>query len=203
MPNQTFFNLNEEKQNRIMESAINEFSSKIYEQVNLSDIIKKAKIPRGSFYQYFEDKKDLYLHILETIKQTKLKYMGDTFYNEDIPFTDLVLLLYKQGVQFAIDHPKFVEIFDKLLNNKNDIYDEIMKENLAFAKAYYISRIEKDKEKGYIRKDLHSETLAEIVSSLTTNITINDLDINKKEASYKKMNENIKHIMDILKRGIV
>jgi AcrR family transcriptional regulator len=203
MPNQTFFNLNEEKQNRIMESAINEFSSKIYEQVNLSDIIRKAKIPRGSFYQYFEDKKDLYLHILETIKQTKLKYMGDTFYNEDIPFTDLVLLLYKQGVQFAIDHPKFVEIFDKLLSNRNDIYDEIMKENLAIAKTYYISRIEKDKEKGYIRKDLHSETLSEIVSSLTTNITINDLDINNKEASYKRMNENIKHIMDILKRGII
>jgi hypothetical protein len=131
-----------------------------------------------------------------------MTYLKDVFYAEDIPFLDLIEQLYDQGIQFAIDYPKYVRIFDKLLNNKNQIYDEMMKENLQFAIDYYAKCIERDKEKKRISKDIDTRTLAEIVSSLTTNVTIEHIDINNLEAGYKMMKERFHHIIYILRKGI-
>jgi AcrR family transcriptional regulator len=202
MPKQTFFNLKKEKKEKIIQAAIQEFSTKSYELVNLSDIIKQAGIPRGSFYQYFEDKRDIYFHLIDIIKKTKMSYLSDLYTNQDIPFLDWVEVLYSRGVIFALEHPKFVQIMDLLLKNKNDIYVQLIKDGKDFAIQYYSGLIEKDKEKGLLRKDIHTKTLAVIVSDLTTNVTIKELDTKNPEESYQMMKQNIHHILYILKKGI-
>lgn len=60
MPKQTFFNLPKEKRDRIIAVAKEVFSKNSYEEASINQIVKLAQIPRGSFYQYFEDKDDLY-----------------------------------------------------------------------------------------------------------------------------------------------
>jgi len=70
MPKDLFFTLSQEKQSRIIEAAIGEFSKVTYHDVSINQIIKNAEISRGSFYQYFEDKDDLYFYILENIIQS-------------------------------------------------------------------------------------------------------------------------------------
>mgnify|MGYP000716513852 CR=1 FL=1 len=202
MPKQTFFNLNKDKQDRIIHAAISEFSNKVYEQVNLSDIIRQSKIPRGSFYQYFQDKKDLYFHIIDTIKDAKMSYLKDIFFREDMKFLDLFKQLYLQGIKFAIDHPMYVNIFDKLLNNKNEIYDELMKESKVFAIQYYSNMINRDKEKGYLKKSIDTNTLARMVNDITINITLDELDAKNKDESYQKMMDYVNHLIHILKEGI-
>lgn len=67
MPKDLFFALSQEKQSRIIEAAIEEFSKVIYHDASINQIIKNAEISRGSFYQYFEDKDDLFFYIIETI----------------------------------------------------------------------------------------------------------------------------------------
>jgi AcrR family transcriptional regulator len=34
-------------------------------EASISNIVKEAEIPRGSFYQYFEDKEDVFVYVLE------------------------------------------------------------------------------------------------------------------------------------------
>ena len=71
MPTQTFFDLSEEKRNRILSAARKVFAFAPYEKVTIQSIIEAADIPRGSFYQYFTDKDDLYLYCQkETLKKT-------------------------------------------------------------------------------------------------------------------------------------
>lgn len=65
MPKQTFFNLPREKREVILEAARQEFSERVLQEASIANIIKRAEIPRGSFYQYFEDKDDLFLYLLE------------------------------------------------------------------------------------------------------------------------------------------
>ncbi|RLL42708.1 TetR/AcrR family transcriptional regulator [Oceanobacillus piezotolerans] len=65
MPKQTFFNLPEHKRNTLIEAAGKEFSRVPLAEASISNIIKEAHIPRGSFYQYFENKEDLYLYLLK------------------------------------------------------------------------------------------------------------------------------------------
>ena len=81
MPKSTFFNLPDAKKKHIMDVAFEEFSKVPYQEISINDMIEKMDIPTGSFYQYFEDKKDLYFYVLsffidglmEESKTTKIK----------------------------------------------------------------------------------------------------------------------------------
>jgi AcrR family transcriptional regulator len=53
MPNQTFFNLAEEKREQITQVAIDEFANNDYGGGSISRIVARAGIAKGSFYQYF------------------------------------------------------------------------------------------------------------------------------------------------------
>lgn len=64
MPTKTFFNLPEEKRERLLAAAGAEFTRQPYGDVSINRIIRGADIPRGSFYQYFEDKLDLFRYLL-------------------------------------------------------------------------------------------------------------------------------------------
>ncbi|PQQ47036.1 TetR family transcriptional regulator [Bacillus thuringiensis] len=64
MPKQTFFNLEREKKEVLIQAAKKEFSRVPLFEASISNIIKDAGIPRGSFYQYFEDKEDVFFFLL-------------------------------------------------------------------------------------------------------------------------------------------
>ena len=66
MPKQTFFNLPQTKKDQIITAATNEFAKAPYQDISINHLIKCMEIPTGSFYQYFEDKKDLYFFILSS-----------------------------------------------------------------------------------------------------------------------------------------
>lgn len=65
MPSTTFFNLPEEKRERLLQAAREEFSRVPYDEASINRIIHTAGIPRGSFYMYFTDKEDLFRYLLE------------------------------------------------------------------------------------------------------------------------------------------
>ena len=71
MPKRTFFNLPEEKKDKIIAVAIDEFAQNHYEKVTINKIVERAEIPKGSFYQYFENKDDLYIFLFGQIGNSK------------------------------------------------------------------------------------------------------------------------------------
>ncbi|UYZ22506.1 TetR/AcrR family transcriptional regulator [Mesobacillus jeotgali] len=77
MPKQTFFNLSEQKRKKLLESAEIEFTRAPLFEASIANIIKTAGISRGSFYQYFQDKEDLYFYLLEDkLKKGKIYFSG-------------------------------------------------------------------------------------------------------------------------------
>lgn len=60
MPSQTFFNLPEEKKQRIFKAIYAELQRVPFPEMSINQVIKNAGIPRGSFYQYFENKDDAF-----------------------------------------------------------------------------------------------------------------------------------------------
>lgn len=70
MIHDTFYRLSDEKKERILRSAHREFTEHTYEKSSINRILDEAKIPKGSFYQYFDDKSDLfYLCIYSVYKK--------------------------------------------------------------------------------------------------------------------------------------
>lgn len=70
MPSDTFFRLPEEKRQRFLDAAWKEFTSYSYMDASINRIIQEAKVSRGSFYQYFSGKHDLFLYLLKTLIPT-------------------------------------------------------------------------------------------------------------------------------------
>jgi len=64
LPKQTFFNLPIDKKNTLIRAVKEEFSRTSLAEASVTNIVTRANIPRGSFYQYFEDKEDAYFYIL-------------------------------------------------------------------------------------------------------------------------------------------
>lgn len=67
MPSATFFHLPQEKRERFLTAAWAEFTAHSYGEVSINRIIQGASISRGSFYQYFSGKSDLFAYLLKTI----------------------------------------------------------------------------------------------------------------------------------------
>ena len=65
MPTERFYNLPAEKKKVICNAAIEEFTRVPFEKASINKIIKAAGISRGSFYTYFEDKRDVLGYIFE------------------------------------------------------------------------------------------------------------------------------------------
>ncbi len=65
MPTDTFFRLPEEKRQKLLCAARGEFARAAFPEVSINRIIQKAEIPRGSFYQYFQGKEDLFRYLLQ------------------------------------------------------------------------------------------------------------------------------------------
>jgi len=62
MPKRTFFRLDEDKRERVIRAAIYEFRTSGFENAKVGTIARNAHIANGSIYQYFEDKRELFLY---------------------------------------------------------------------------------------------------------------------------------------------
>lgn len=83
MPKQTFFNLPDEKKHTLIQAAQKEFSRVSLYEASIANIVKAAEIPRGSFYQYFENKEDLYFYLLNDHAQKSQKKLYQCFKNNN------------------------------------------------------------------------------------------------------------------------
>ena len=54
-----------------MDVIMDEFAENDYANVSISRIVTNAGIAKGSFYQYFEDKDDLYSYLFDLIIEAK------------------------------------------------------------------------------------------------------------------------------------
>jgi AcrR family transcriptional regulator len=121
MPKPTFLNLPGDKRERIVELAIEEFADQPYAQASISRIVQKAGIAKGSFYQYFEDKLDLYRWLLlDVVAHRKLAYVearmppqsGDTF--------ELLEEMMVAGIEFGIENPRLSRVAEWTFHRSPD-----------------------------------------------------------------------------------
>ena len=68
MCTETFLRLPEEKRRRFLDAAWEEFTTTRFVDVSINQIVRRAGIPRGSFYQYFAGKDDLFAYLLEEVR---------------------------------------------------------------------------------------------------------------------------------------
>lgn len=171
MPKLTFFNLLEEKQKQIIDVAIKEFSNYTFNEVKISNIIKNAKIPRSSFYDYFEDKFDIYKYILELIGKEKIKYYEPIMKADKEDFFEYLKALFKAGAKFTAYKPEYDKIAKKLLSNM-DLAEKLFGKEKMDVSHSFLDVLEIGIENGTIRKDIDLKFTSKILSILSSQLLI-------------------------------
>jgi len=111
MPNQTFLNLAPEKRERIVELALAEFSERPYAQASLSRIVARAGIAKGSIYQYFTDKLDLYRWlVIEEVGRRKQAFFAKVTARGKGTLRERLRELSVVGLLFALEHPRLARV---------------------------------------------------------------------------------------------
>lgn len=105
MPKSTFFNLSSEKRQRVVEAFLREFATKTYDEASLSEVVKQLGIAKGSMYQYFDDKWDLFLFLIQDCTTIKQQFVGALHRSDFIDFWAYFRALYQQGYQFDLHYP--------------------------------------------------------------------------------------------------
>jgi len=172
MPQDTFHNLDKEKQKRIVEAALSEFSDKGYQGANMQVIADRAEVAKGSLYQYFEGKKELFFYLLDLAAQEKTeRMMAYMACHEEMPFFDLLNALFSVGIQFAVENP---DLYRLLQDIRQGAPAEIRKEFDAkvggLGRHYYGLLLRKGMEQGDIRRDVSEELAGYVVYTLLMHI---------------------------------
>ncbi len=175
MPKSTFYNLPDSKKDRVIEAAIDEFATYTYYKASITRIVEKADIAKGSFYQYFEDKKDLYNYIIALIAKEKLEYLGEAINNMDsYEFFQLLRELYSSGIKFARANPKLQAIGNKLYSNvDSQIFKEVIGSQKVKSNDFFQMLLEKGIERGEVDEHINIDLVSHMLTVL--NISLGEL----------------------------
>ncbi len=166
MPNKTFFNLDQEKRDRVLDSAIDEFAKNGYSKASITSIVNKAEIAKGSFYQYFKNKYDLFKYIIEIAVERKLEYINRSInsYNSEFDFIEYWKMLNKAGIKFAKDNKDLATISLSLIKNKDkEKFNDIITQLKPLSDEMFEELIKKAQRKGQIRNDINQEYISHLL----------------------------------------
>jgi len=164
MPRSTFFNLPDEKRKRILQAAIDEFAEYSYHKASVSRIVERAKIPKGSFYQYFENKKDLFSYVISVGLQMKFNAFRETI-EKELDFFSIMREIFFVSIKFARDNPKLAAIGDRLMADialRKEIFGEVA----AQSNAFLMQLIERGINRGEIDPEIDPELTATLINSM-------------------------------------
>lgn len=127
-PLPTFTNLPAEKQEFILKTALHEFSENGYTGTSINSVIRKLGIAKGSIYQYFGDKKGLFLYVFTASTEHVKSYLREV--RDSTTRESLSIRLEKTltaGIEFIRDHPVIYRLYIKILVERETPFrDEIL-----------------------------------------------------------------------------
>ena len=201
MPKQTFFNLPEEKKQILIAAAEIEFSKVPLMKASVANIIKIAGIPRGSFYQYFENIEDLYMYLLEQETDKKKKEFILLLKKHHGDIIETVTEMYENFLVEMPDEEEHAFLRNGILNFTNrdgysltDLFDTANESEYAKEIIYLI-----DKKRLNIKEN---NGLIHIMQIIMAVVFRNFIEKFLKELSDEEAMNNFRIEMNLLKHGL-
>ena len=201
MPTLTFLNLSKEKQNNIIEASLKEFKRVLLRDASINKIIKDANIPRGSFYNYFEDINDLYIYSINEYKNKFIRIIKESLKEKNGDLIETTKIIYDRIIhQCTLDENK--QLIKNIFLNLN--YNISIKNRLECEQLndkYEIIELLEQIDKNNLNIKTEEELLyiIDIIISFIMHGLIEIFLNNKKPEEIK---EKINKQLEILKRGI-
>ena len=174
MSTKTFENLSSEKRQRFIHAALQEFATHDFNSASVTGIVKELGIAKGSVYQYFENKLELWLYLKKHCESVKLGYVRSVKRSDYKDFWKYYRTMYASGINFDLEAPLcslflyrvgFKESSEQVLPYLNDWKKQ--------ANAMFVQLIEMEKKNGAFNKKNSTEVMAHFM--VTMSLSIADL----------------------------
>ncbi len=162
MPTKTFMGLPILKQDNIFYSAIKEFADKGYTMASTNSIAKESGISKGSMFQYFETKEELFFFVVRrALSEVITVYKKQYSLNFDkMDLNELFITSCLQLVEFYDRYPYHYRLYLRIhyeIDSPN--YKEIRRYLSRYISAVTNRFIDEGKKRDIIRSDIPSDLL--------------------------------------------
>lgn len=201
MPTSTFFNLPEDKKNKILKAANKEFERVPIEQVSIKNIVESAEIARGSFYQYFEDKEDLFQYIMSAKMGNMQNKLIEMIEHENGNIINIFINMYEyliKIVKIKKDNKFFKQIFENVKTSDNLMFIKKEEINKNLEQTLY-NLYDRNKDILNIKNEEEFKLVIEMLFAITRRRIV----VSLKYKDLEKARETYLKEIEFLKKGII
>lgn len=157
MPTPTFFRLRDEKQEAIMRAAIRVFTAHGFARAKISDIAATAGVAKGSIYQYFADKEELFIYAAEWALNLFMKKLDARMHILEMD----VFEYFEDNVarNEVLDEERELAVFMQAVAGERELAAASMKAMYAVGDIYGKTLIANSRRRGVLRADIDDDLL--------------------------------------------
>lgn len=171
MPTQTFWNLPTEKRETLINIAVEEFANNEYDNASISRIVAQAGIAKGSIYQYFADKKDLFLFLLDLSNRKRLEYIQTEPPPEPgLSFWQTLRWQIGASTRAALAYPLLTRLFLRATSRHLPFEDEMLRNMRALALDHWRNLVQHGIAQGDIDPDIDPDLAALLLNAVFNEI---------------------------------
>ena len=169
MPRPTFFNLPEDKRRNLVEIALDEFAEHTYTGFSISRFVARAGVAKGSFYQYFDDKMDLFRWLLfEDGGRRKLEFIRNSGALDSSDWWSMLASIMLAGIGFGLANPRLARVSMAVWFPSGDPdLHALHVQTQALSRQAMRNLLTQGQEAGAVRKDIDLELGAELLVSVS------------------------------------
>ncbi|MTI29778.1 TetR/AcrR family transcriptional regulator [Xanthovirga aplysinae] len=171
MPTITFEKISQEKKELLLRHALQEFALNDYQSASVSKIVKACGIAKGSLYQYFENKKDLYFYLKKVCEEKKSNYIFSVLNKPYDSFWDKYEAMYLEGIKFDLENPLHSGFLYQIYQEKNnEDLGDLLKAHKQKSLEIFEQLLVGEYQKGRLKKDLDLKIAAFMIVQLSIGI---------------------------------
>lgn len=166
MPKETFFKIAEAKRERLLRQAAGIFAERGLNQTDMAELASRAGIAKGSIYNYFESKEDLYFYVC----RDGIERSRNAIYGSMDPTWDIyrqVDHIFRQGTRFVLAHPEYLILYTNVSSAGMERFSDQISLEVEHYTARHLKRLlHRDMAAGIVRGDLDVNLTAFSINSL-------------------------------------
>lgn len=180
-----------ERELEIVKAAFDIFQLNGYHNAKMKDIADKAGIGKGTLYEYFTSKKELFENSM--IYSMEIGFEGiKEIVEKDLNFKEKIIEYFKYKRSFM---QKQNTIFESFFSNRELISDKVRDTFFCSMKKHYsdiVVIVEEGIKEGIVREDADKDILASCILSISNqHLGINSLGEPNKEIDYEKIIDSL------------
>jgi len=179
-------------------------SQKGYYETYVEDIIKEAKVGKGTFYRYFKSKEDLYTTLLKKILIDWEKYAFiDPSQLKSDNMTDLLKELIKRSLKFFAEHQDLCNIYLKVSPGLTQVFETYLNGFERQMLEYITIYLQEGVKLGVVRSDLNIELVSNMIAGAYMHVDYYYFVLNKSRGRTVNIDDLAEDFYNFIMKGIL